>query len=154
MEKEFRALKRHQTFSLVPNSLGRKLLPLMWTFVYKFDTDRYLIKFKARLCTRRDLQEPSNLDTYTTTLTSPVFETLIAIMAVFGLEARQYDIVNEFINSTLNETVYCSCPEGYKVDGSCLLLHKALYGLRRAPILWLKEFSKTLQEMGFKDIEL
>jgi hypothetical protein len=64
----------------------------------------------------------------------------------------QYDIVNAFINSTLNETVYCGCPEEYKVEGLCLLLHKALYGLRRAPILWLKEFSKTLREMGFKEV--
>ena len=55
METEYRALERHQTFSLVPNSVGRKLLPLMWTFVYKFDTDGYLIKFKARLCARGDL---------------------------------------------------------------------------------------------------
>ena len=152
METEYRALERHQTFSLVPNSVGCKLLPLIWTFVYTFDTDGYLIKFKARLCARGDLQEPSNLDTYATTLASPVFRTLMAIIAVFELEACQYDIVNAFINSTLNKTAYYSCPEGYKGDGSYLLLHKALYGLCRAPILWLKEFLKSLQKIGFKEV--
>ena len=123
----------------------------MFTFGYT-DTDGYLVKFKACLCVRRDLQEPLNLDTYVTTSASRVFRTLMVIMATFSLEACQYDIVNVFINSILDETVYCGYPEGYKVDGSCLLLYKALYGLRRVPILWLKEFSKTLREMGFKEV--
>ncbi len=39
----------------------------------------------------------------------------MAIMAVFDLEAHQYDAVNVFTNSLLDEVVYCSCPEGYIV---------------------------------------
>jgi hypothetical protein len=151
-EKEYRDLERHQTFCLVPNSPGRKLLPLIWTFVYKFDTDGYLVKYKARLCARGDLQEPSHLNTYATTLATRVFRTLMAIMAAFDLEARHYDVVNAFTNSTLDETVYCHCPEGYKTEGSSLLLLKALYGLRRSPILWLKEFSRSLREMGLQEV--
>jgi Reverse transcriptase (RNA-dependent DNA polymerase) len=44
------------------------------------------------------------------------------------------------------------CLEGYSKEGSCLLLLRALYGLRRSPILWLKEFSKTLQELGLEEV--
>ena len=46
---------------------------LMWTFVYKLDTDGYLAKYKARLCIRGDLQEPTYLDTYVTTLAARIF---------------------------------------------------------------------------------
>ena len=60
----------------------------------------------------------------------------MAIMAAFDLEARQYDAVNAFTNSSLDEAVHCACPEGYNsVEGICLLLLRALYGLRRSPLL-------------------
>ena len=48
--------------------------------------------------------------------------------------------------------MHCACPEGYTKEGSCLLLLRALYGLRRSPILWLKEFSKTLRELGLEEV--
>jgi len=76
----------------------------------------------------------------------------MAIMAAFDLEARQYDAVNAFTNSPLDEVVHCACPEGYAMEGQCLLLLYALYGLRRSPLLWLKEFSKTLQELGLQEV--
>ena len=76
-EKEYRDLERHQTYCLIPNSPGRKLLPFMWTFVYKFDTDGYLVQYEARLCACGDLQEPSHLDTYATTR-ARVFRTLLS----------------------------------------------------------------------------
>ena len=76
----------------------------------------------------------------------------MAIMAAFDLEARQYDAVNAFTNSPLDEVVHCACPEGYATEGKSLLLLRALYGLRRSPLLWLKEFSKTLQELGLREV--
>jgi hypothetical protein len=151
-EKEYHNLERRQTFCHVPKTPGLKTLPLMWTFVYKLDTDGYLVKYKAHLCIRGDLQEPTYLDTYTTTLAARIFRTLMVIIAAFNLEARQYDIVNAFTNSKLDETIHCTCPEGYSKEGLCLLLLQALYGLRRSPILWLKEFSKTLQELGLEGV--
>jgi hypothetical protein len=48
--------------------------------------------------------------------------------------------------------MYCHCPEGYKTEGPSLLLLKALYGLCRSPILWLKEFSQALREMGLQEV--
>ena len=151
-EKEYRDLERRQTFRPVPKTPDLKLLPLMWVFTYKFDTNGFLDKYKARLCVRGDLQDPTQLDTYATTLAARIFRTLMAIMAAFDLEARQYDAVNAFTNSSLDEVVHCACPEGYNIEGLCLLLLCALYGLRRSPLLWLKEFSKTLQELGLQEV--
>ena len=124
----------------------------MWVFTYKFDTNGLLDKYKARLCVRGDLQDPTQLDTYATTLAARIFRTLMAIMAAFDLEAHQYDAVNAFTNSSLDEVVHCACPEGYNIEGLCLLLLRALYGLRRSPLLWLKEFSRTLQELGLQEV--
>jgi Reverse transcriptase (RNA-dependent DNA polymerase) len=40
-------------------------------------------------------------------------------------------------------------PPGYRKPGRVLSLKKALYGLRKSPLLWQKELSKTLCELGF-----
>ncbi len=40
---------------------------------------------------------------------------LIVIIVVFDLEAHQYDVVNVFTNSLLDEVVYYSCPKDYTV---------------------------------------
>ena len=151
--KEYTDLKRRNTFRHIPKTSATKTLPLLWVFTYKFDTNGYLDKFKARLCVRGDLQQPVRLDTYAATLAARAFRALMAIAAAFDLEIFQYDAVNAFTNSTLDETVYCECPQGFEQSDQFLLLLRALYGLRRSPLLWLKEFSCTLTELGLKEIE-
>ncbi len=76
----------------------------------------------------------------------------MAIIVVFDLEAHQYNAVNAFINSLLNEVVYCSYPEGYIVADYCWLLLYILYSLCRSPLLWLKEFSKMLKELDLQEV--
>lgn len=66
------------------------------------------------------------------------------VTAAFSLEARQYDAVNAFANSQIDKVIHYDCLEGYLKEGSCLQLLHSLYELRRAPLLWLKEFAKTL----------
>jgi len=68
------------------------------------------------------------------------------------LETLQLDAVNAFTNSVLDEIVYCQFPEGFEQTGTCLQLLQALYGLRRSPLLWLKEFSSILIKLGLQQI--
>jgi Reverse transcriptase (RNA-dependent DNA polymerase) len=37
----------------------------------------------------------------------------MAISAAFDLEASQFDAINAFVNSDLNEEIYYQPPEGY-----------------------------------------
>jgi hypothetical protein len=85
----------------------------MWTFLYKFDENGYLSKFKARLVARGDLQYTEE-DTYAATLTAQVFRAVTAIAAAFDLETRQYDAVNAFQNANLPQPIPCECAEGYE----------------------------------------
>jgi hypothetical protein len=57
----------------------------MWVFTYKFDPDGFLIKHKARLCARGDLQETTD-ETYAATLAAQTFRFMMAIAAYFDLE--------------------------------------------------------------------
>lgn len=85
---------------------------------------------------------------YAATLASRIFRTIMALLAAFDLEARQYDFVNAFINSQLDDLVYIELPDGFRKDGKVLLLLRALYGLRKSPRLWKEELSKTLLDLG------
>jgi hypothetical protein len=76
----------------------------------------------------------------------------MAITAAYDLEAFQLDAVNAFTNSYLDETVYCAFPNGFQQADHCLLLRRALYGLRRSPLLWLMEFSLTLRDLGLYEV--
>ena len=101
----------------------------MWIFLYKFDQDSYLAKYKARLCIHSDLQKIDAEDTYAATLAVQVFRALMSITAAHNLEAKQLDAVNAFVNSVLDEEIYCECPPSYEHLGPCLLVLCTLYEL-------------------------
>jgi hypothetical protein len=149
-QKEYTEVDERHTWKAVPRPQKTQVIPLMWVFIYKFDTNGYLVKYKARICVRGDLQRFGLQDTYAATLAAKTFRTLMAITAYFDLEAIQQDAVNAFLNSPLDEVIYCEFPDGFKQQGSCLLLLLALYGLRRSPRLWQKELGSTLKEMGLR----
>jgi len=109
------------------------------------------MKHKAWLCVRGDLQPPTAQDTYAATLAARTFRALIAIAAVFDLEIWHLDAVNAFTNSSLDETIHCTYQLGFEIEGQCLHLLRALYSLRRSPLLWLRELSQTLVSLGFKE---
>jgi Reverse transcriptase (RNA-dependent DNA polymerase) len=150
---EWTEVGKKGTYEKISRPKGVKVLPLRWVFTYKFDSDGYLIKCKARICVRGDLQDLTDLlNTRATTLAARVFRALMALVAAFDLETAQLDSINAFLNSVLDEVVYCEFPEGFEESGNCLLLKRALYGLRRSPLLWQKELSNTLRHLGLEPI--
>ncbi|KAM4058357.1 reverse transcriptase (RNA-dependent DNA polymerase) [Hirsutella rhossiliensis] len=108
--------------SLPPEPTSYKELsrcPLTWVFKYKFDKHGFLIKFKARLCVRGDLQKLGDKDTYAATLAGKSFRVLMAITAKFDLESRQLDAVNAFANALLDddEEIYKELTAAFKELG-------------------------------------
>ena len=81
-------------------------LLVMWLFTYKFDEDGYLLKHKARIVARGDLQTLEE-ETYAATLAAQTFRAVMALTAGFDLETRQYDAVNAFANARLLIPIYC-----------------------------------------------
>ncbi len=128
------------------------ILPLMWVFTYKLDEDGYLLKFKARLVVRGDLQVSQFKDTYAATLAARVFRALMAIAAYFDLDIHQFDAINAFTNAAIDELIYVRYPDGYHVPGHCLMLRKALYGLPRSPLLWYNDLAKAFKSLGLRPI--
>jgi hypothetical protein len=62
----------------------------------------------------------------------------MAIIAYFDLEAKQYNVVNAFINAQRDPEsalVTCHLPDGFKREGIVVELQRALYGLVDSPAL-------------------
>ena len=156
IKTEIKALEAKGTWKEIPTneviSKDNVIIPTMWIFKYKFDEEGYLTKYKARLVARGDFQK-TDQDTYAATLAARIFRALMAIVATFDLETRQYDAINAFANSPIDEPIYCKPPEGWPKDsGILLLLQRALYGLKQSPALWYRLLSEALIGMNFEPI--
>jgi hypothetical protein len=146
--KEYGDLEKLKSFKKVTRPRDSQIIPVKWVFIYKFDTDGYLMKYKARIVVRGDLQRMTLWDTHAATLSAKTFRALMAIVAIFDLNAEQWDVTNAFVQGQLDEVVYTELPDGFKEAGLCLLLLRPLYGLRRSPRLWQKDLSEKLKDLG------
>jgi hypothetical protein len=81
-------------------------------------------------------------ETYAT-VTKPVsIRILMAIVAHYNLECKQYDIITAFLNAIIGDRkIYVEQPHGFEVDNHnnsqplvCLVL-RALYSLKQSPLL-------------------
>ena len=154
MRTELDALKSKSTWTEISYLSNKTMntIPTTWVFKYKFDDQGFLIKYKARLCARGDLQS-TNVDTYAATLASRIFRALMALVNAFDLETRQYDAINAFVNSEIDEPIYFRPPAGWTGASDVLLLfHRALYGLKQSSALWCRHFSETLIEFGLHQV--
>ena len=128
-----------------------RILPMRWVLSYKFDQDDFLIKLKARICVRGDLQDTDE-ETYAATLAAKAFRTLMAIAAVWDLDLEQRDAVSAFCNAQQPGNVYCHAPEGYTRPGMFIRLDKALWGLKTSPLLWYNDFTNSLEKLGLQRV--
>ncbi|KAL6352274.1 hypothetical protein LRP88_14480 [Fusarium phalaenopsidis] len=149
---EVDTLRAKRTWREIQRSEAKsKVLPVKWVFTYKFDKAGYLERCKARLCVCGNFQEGATADnTYAATLAARSFRLMIALAARFDLEIEQLDIKNAFVNAVRGkdeDPVTCELPQGFKQNGMCIELDRALYGLRDSPKLWFDTFSKTLRHL-------
>ncbi|KAI0992165.1 hypothetical protein K3495_g16021, partial [Podosphaera aphanis] len=126
MSVEYNTLSEKNTIKPVQQTNSMNPIPLRWVFTYKVDEAGYLLKFKARICVRGDLQPETDEDNYASTLAFQVFRVLMAIVAYFDLETLQVDAVNAFCNSPLDDEIYLYNPPGFGRKGQILRLLRGL----------------------------
>jgi hypothetical protein len=156
-EAEVEHMQTHReadSFAKVPKNKAKSSTKLgsMWVYTYKPDQDGRLAKFKARLVIRGDMEPKTAEDVYAATLAARSFRVLMALTAKYDLETAQMDAVNAFMNAKLDREVYMYPPEGYAEPGSVYRLKRAMYGLRKSPLLWQKDLARTFEELGFQKI--
>ncbi len=119
------------------NAKNHQVLGYHWVFTIKRNSLGHVQKYKAWLVVRGDQQPQYDLPTCVIMLASISFRILLTMIAFFDLEIIQLDAVNTFVHTVLpsSELVYMRSPPGFPTPKKVLRLNKALYGLRRSPLL-------------------
>lgn len=132
---------------------GRKALTVKWVYKYKIGPDGTITRWKARLVVR-GFQQEEGIDyyqTYAPVAKHPTYRLLFALAVLLGWPAHQVDILQAFLNSTLQEEVYIRSAPGYPIPkGLVLRLRKALYGLKQASKAWYDTLVAALGSLGFE----
>ena len=78
---------------------------------------------------------------------------MLALAVQSDWEVEQMDVKTAFLNGQLEETIYMTQPEGFKVesrDGELVcLLKRSLYGLKQSPRQWYKKFNSVVTKVGY-----
>lgn len=90
----------------MPKPVNIKVLPLNSVFAYKLDDQGYLLKYKARIRVRGDLQPHIGEELYTATGAYRTFRTFMAIVAAFDSDCDLIDAINAFINAPIKGELY------------------------------------------------
>ena len=108
---------------------------LKWIFTYKTDSNDYLIKYKARIVVRGDLQDYDPQDVYAATLAAKMFRVLMTLVAAYHLKTRQLDAINAFLNAHNDELIYCQMLDDYRLDEKIFRIIRTLYEQRKSFLL-------------------
>jgi hypothetical protein len=54
------------------------------------------------------------------------------------------------MNAKLEEDIFMKMPLEYRRTGTILKLNKALYSLQKSLLLWQKELTQTIRQLGFE----
>lgn len=147
-EEEIASIKKNKTWTLVDLPDGCKSIWLKWNFKVKRNLDGSINKYKARLVAKGYVQRYmiDYEEVFAPVARLETVRVLIALAASSGWEIHHLDVKTAFLHGDLQEEIYVSQPEGFKIKGSenkVYKLHKALYGLKQAPRAWNK-----LRELG------
>jgi hypothetical protein len=159
VEAELAAMKERGVFDdeLVELPRGGKAIPLKWVLLVKRDEYGNVIKYKARLVARGDLQRPGIdfSEVFSPTVRFASILVLLALAVTKGWNILQFDVSTAFLHAKLDDRLelFVRQPPGFvdSVNPSKVhRLRKSLYGLRQAGRLWSEHFVGCLKEMGFE----
>ena len=154
MEKEIDSLKTNEVYDLVELPKDRKAVGSKWVYKCKINADGSVRRYKARLVAQGYSQRlGQDYDkTFCPVVHFESIRTIIAMAAQNELMLHQMDVTSAFLNGDLDEEVYMTQPEGFKVKGREHLvcrLKRSLYGLKQAPRCWNMTLDRQLKKMGF-----
>ena len=151
--EEWNALIDFGTFELVDRPHDANVVGCKWVYKIKLKADGSVERFKARLVAQGFTQQ-HGLDfheTYSPVMRGTTFRWLVAMSTLKGWTMKCADVMNAYLNGTLEETIYMELPEGYQSFGTnkVLRLRKSLYGLKQAGRVWNLAFGSHMRNMGY-----
>lgn len=151
MSEEFNSLTKMKSWDLVKPSEQMQPLTCRWILRQKQDG-----RLKARLVARGFVQK-EGID-YSETF-NPVahyvsIRLILSLAASNKMKLMTFDVKTAFLHGKLKEDIFMYQPEGFNDGtGRVCKLNKSIYGLKQAPKIWNKEFSKFLKSLGLDNTD-
>jgi len=152
IENEHSQIKKRKVYDVVHPPPGAKIMDSKWVFVVKYNVDKTVDKFKARLCAKGFTSIPGvhHNETFAPTVSYAAARLMFALATTCNAEIDQMDVSGAFLYGDLEEEIYMRPPPGLEEpDGKVWRLRKSLYGLKQAPRTWSKALQKVLLDEGF-----
>lgn len=115
MHNEMDALRRNDTWELVPRPKFSNIVGSKWVFRTKYHSDGTIDRLKARVVAQGFTQVPG-LD-YSATFSPVVKATTVPIVLSLAIlnkwHLHQLDVNNAFLNGYLTETFFMEQPPGF-----------------------------------------
>lgn len=154
MAVEIEALKRNETWELVPKPVEAQPITCKWVYKVKHKTDGSVERCKARLVARGFSQQQGfdYEETFSPVAKLTTVRILLAIAVHNGWPLYQMDVDNAFLYGTLDHVLYMTQPKGFESKSHpnyVCRLKKALYGLKQSPRSWFGKMGEFLTHNGF-----
>ena len=150
MDEEVHSLHKNQTWRLTSLPKGKKAIGCKWVYAKKEGfPDKSGVRYKARLVAKGYAQKEGidYNEVFSPVVKHSSIRILLALVAQLDLELVQLDVKTAFLHGDLEEEIYMTQPEGFKVAGKEKMvckLDKSLYGLKQSPRQWYKRFDKFM----------
>ncbi|KAF5797362.1 putative RNA-directed DNA polymerase [Helianthus annuus] len=154
MKDEMKSLEKNKTWHLIKLPPGKKALQNKWVFRVKDEHDGAK-RYKARLVVK-GFQQKEGIDfneIFSPVVKMTTIRLVLSIVAAEGLHLEQLDVKTAFLHGDLEEDIYMTQPEGFRVKGKENLvckLKKSLCGLKQAPRQWYLKFDNFMGRVGYK----
>ncbi|KAJ1028903.1 hypothetical protein NDA18_002926 [Ustilago nuda] len=156
IRKELEGLEAMGTWEVVHHLPGVPLVDSKVVLWLKLNADSVPIKHKVRLVARGFTQREGidYQETFSPVAPLGAIRAILALAVQNNWEVHALDIIMAYLNSTLKEVIYMKPPEGAGVAPSQVYkVVKGLYGLKQSGREWNQEFDRSLQCMGFFQVE-
>jgi hypothetical protein len=122
MGEEMQSLYKNEIWELVQLPKGKKVIGCKWVYTKKkgsTEKEKDDIRFKARLVAKGYTQKEGidYNEVFSPVVKYSSISVLLALVAQFDLELVQLDMKTAFLHGDLEEDIYITQPDGFKVVG-------------------------------------
>ena len=150
MDEKMQSLVKNHTWKLARLPKGKKEIGCKWVYAQKEGfPSKNGIRYKARLVAKGYAQKEGidYNEVFSPVVKHSSIRILLALVAQFDMELVQMDVKTAFLHGDLEEEIYITQPDGFKVVGKenwVCKLNKSLYGLKQSPRQWYKRFDQFM----------
>jgi len=159
MRSEYKSLLDNKTWT--PGMLTSSTVAILsckWVYHTKVEADGST-RYKVRLVVR-GFEQVEHGETFAPVARLTTVRMLLAVSTLKNWQVHHMDVTTAFLNPSIgDEIVYIRPPEGFEwldpaldsqAGSKVLRLRKALYELKEAPRLWVRDIDAYLHSIGFK----